>query len=965
MVGALIGLLIGLAILGLIVTNIFDAIARPTIRRLAMRNVSRRRGEAALVMLGSLLGTAIITGAFVVGDTVGASFRDQARTELGPIDEAVRSIGLNKNQPVLDALKANPVPGTDGLLPMTRAGVSVATTGDEPRAEPFAGINEVDFDAARAFGGDRGATGLADAGPTPTGNEAVITKSLAKKLGLKKPGSTIIVYGFANKTEMTVRQIIPTVGVGGFGNRSLFAAPGTIEKLLATGSAATPVTSTAEPPTSFVMVSNNGGVFDGAKGTDAVTKALNERVAAIPGTEVREFKQDTLDQAKDISDQFTQLFSFIGFFSVLAGVLLLINIFVMLADERKSELGMLRAVGLKRNQLVRAFGMEGAIYAVVSAVLGMVVGIGLGRVVATLAQGVFNQGGGGGGLTLRFAVEAPSLVTGFIGGALIALLTVWGTSFATGRMNVIRAIRDIPKPPADGAVRARTYSLSGVGIVLGLLNFRAGVSSDAWFGVLAGVPIAAWCSIPVLRPIIGRRFAIVAGCGVAMVWAIAVFSLFPDALSSTEFGAFIVQGIVLVGSAVVIVATNADVATWAVSKLRVNKRTLAARLGFAYPLNRVFRTAMLLGMYAIVIFTITFLSVFSELFAAQAPQYARDSAAGYNILVDSNYSNPVPSSALLDDPDVAADATLDQAFPKWTTRTKTEPESWQMTGFDDALLARGVPKLNDRLARFASDRAAWEAVKTDPSLVILSNFFLQRGGPPEGGLDIGDKVKVYDTVSGRVATLTVAGKLDSDFLFNGPMVGKAFMQSFSSDLTPSRHYVAVKPGANPELVAQRLEGRLLNFGVQADTFQNFIEDALKTQQGFMALMRGYLGLGLIIGIAGLGVVMVRAVRERRRQIGMLRAMGFPNRLVRQAFLTESAFIAITGIAIGTVLALITAYSLLTNSDTFGGQNIQFKIPSVSIAVVSVVALAASLIAASFPASQASKIKPAVALRIAD
>ena len=71
-------------------------------------------------------------------------------------------------------------------------------------------------------------------------------------------------------------------------------------------------------------------------------------------------------------------------------------------------------------------------------------------------------------------------------------------------------------------------------------------------------------------------------------------------------------------------------------------------------------------------------------------------------------------------------------------------------------------------------------------------------------------------------------------------------------------------------------------------------------------MQGYLALGLIIGIAGLGVVMVRAVRERRRQIGMLRAMGFQSRVVRQAFLVEAGFIAVQGIALGVILALVTS-----------------------------------------------------------
>ena len=78
----------------------------------------------------------------------------------------------------------------------------------------------------------------------------------------------------------------------------------------------------------------------------------------------------------------------------------------------------------------------------------------------------------------------------------------------------------------------------------------------------------------------------------------------------------------------------------------------------------------------------------------------------------------------------------------------------------------------------------------------------------------------------------------------------------------------------------------------------------------------YLGFGLLIGIAGLGVVMVRAARERRHEIGTLRAMGLQGRVVSRAFLIEAFFIAGGGVIIGTSLALVTAYQVVVNSSAF-------------------------------------------------
>jgi putative ABC transport system permease protein len=952
-------------ILALLLVSIVDAIRNPTIRRLALRNVTRRRSEAALVILGSLLGTAIITAAFIVGDTLGASFRDQARTNYGPIDETVRAVGLGRADSVLAKLQTPPIPGVDGLLPITDAGASIASVGPDRRAEPFINIAEVNFDGARAFGGDPGATGMAKAGATPSGDEAVLAKSLAGKLKVAA-GDTVEVFAFGHSKRLTVRQVLPNNGIVG---GRCFVAPGTIAALAQApaGGAVFAAAVAGRAPNSTVLVSNDGGVFSGADKTDTVTRAVKARIAGLPNTEVFKSKQDLLDQADGLSKQFRTVFSGIGSFSVIAGILLLVNIFVMLSDERKSELGMLRAIGLKRNQLVRAFGMEGAIYSVVAAVCGVLAGIAVGRLVAIIATAVFNSGGGfGDELSLRFSLKPQSLILGFTIGAFISLVTVWGTSIRLGRLNVIRAIRDIVEAPAGRSQRFRSYVFSALGILAGLLLLQAGVASKGWFGTLVGVPLAAVSSITLLRRFLSRRIAVGIGAGVALVWGIAAFSLFPDAFSNTEFFAFVAQGVILVGSATAIVSTNDDVAIWAVSKLGVSKRTLAARLGFAYPLARVFRTSMLLGMYAIVVFTLTFLSVFSHLFSAQIPKLAHDSSAGYQVLVDSNFSNPVPAAQLRQQPEVTGVATLDRAFPEWTTADHTKRDRWSMSGFDDALLAHGVPALGDRLPRFTSDRAAWEGVMHDPSLVILSDDFLERGGPPSGGLKVGDKVHAYDGLSGNEAVLTVAAKIDGlDFTRNGPWVGKAFLHSFTTDSTPSRHFVEVAKGADPETVAAQVQGQLLDFGVQAKTFEGWISEFQSQQHGFLSLMQGYLGLGLVIGIAGLGVVMVRAVRERRRQIGMLRAMGFPSRIVRQMFLTEATFLAVQGIVLGTVLALITSYSLLTYSSTFGGQGIGFQIPTVNILVVSAIALVASLAASAFPANQASKIRPAVALRIAD
>jgi putative ABC transport system permease protein len=124
-----------------------------------------------------------------------------------------------------------------------------------------------------------------------------------------------------------------------------------------------------------------------------------------------------------------------------------------------------------------------------------------------------------------------------------------------------------------------------------------------------------------------------------------------------------------------------------------------------------------------------------------------------------------------------------------------------------------------------------------------------------------------------------------------------------------------------------------------------------------------MGLGLIVGVAALGVISARAVVERRQQIGVLRSLGFQQRMVQLTFLLESSFISLTGILVGTVLGIIVSFNVVYSfSDTPGWEGTGLAVPWLNLAVVFGVVYAASLLATFVPARQASRVFPAEALR---
>ena len=118
---------------------IYQAVRRPLLRRLAIRDATRRPRETALVIAGSLLGTALITGSFIVGDTLDASIRATATTQLGPIDEKVDAADAATAQSLERNLRRLDDPRIDGVLSIvaTQAAVSSKSSGRklaEPRA---------------------------------------------------------------------------------------------------------------------------------------------------------------------------------------------------------------------------------------------------------------------------------------------------------------------------------------------------------------------------------------------------------------------------------------------------------------------------------------------------------------------------------------------------------------------------------------------------------------------------------------------------------------------------------------------------------------------------------------------------------------------------------------------------------------------------------------------------------------
>jgi putative ABC transport system permease protein len=966
------------AFLGCLGFALYIAVTRPLLRRLAIRQVSRRPAEAFIVVLGSLLGTSLIVASLVVGDSLDRSVRQTAYDVLGPIDETVRASSDIVGQQAVDRMAAiRRDPAFDGLL-VARQDVSAATRGEGAGAlaSPKVVVTELSFPAASRFGGP-GASGLDVADPGPQG--VVLNTNLADALDVAV-GDRVTFYLYAKPTVFTVRSVVPARGLAGSGlgaaaNEDAFFAPGVLRNAAADAH---------RDLSTVVFVSNPGGVESGVEGTARAVSAIDGSLGDLRarGAQVSTPKKEVLDAADRTGKQLGSLFLFIASFSIIAGILLLVNVFVMLTDERKGQLGMLRAMGLRRRRLTAELALEGTAYGLVAAVLGAGLGILLGRLVVVLAVNILNSyQRGDNKITLVFRATSQSLVTGTTAGFVIAFVAVVLTSIRIARMNIIGAIRDLPpdmsRPPRRGLVW-----LSVLGTAVFALAAVPALRASQGVGTYLLPAAAVLAAVPWLRRLLPIRTVMTWVAIGILLWGLTANLVRPHMYDDASSATYTVLGSMLSFAAVVLISLHQDVLLRPLRPVigRPGQTGLAARLSVTYPTARAFRTGATLAMYCIVVLVIVLLAQIAALINAGVDSAVRDASGGWTLRADFNAATPLEggggtlatttgSGIVRDAPLVTATGLGTDPRQRWTT-----PLLILAVGYGNDLLA-GRPTLESRLPQLRSDAAAWQLPLTDPSYVLVDEFYGASGGPPGAAVHAGDAITLTDPRTGERSRRVVAGILRDGSAFYGASAGEfrfpVLMSAYSAqslfgvDARPTSVLLRTSRVVDRHALEARMQSEYLANGLAVTDIEDAIRASYTANTQMFRLMQGYLATGLLVAIAGLGVVMVRSVRERRRTIGVLRALGVQSSTVRRAFLAESIFIALEGVAVGTTLGVLTTWLLYRNSAAFASLHTAFPIAWGQISLTVSLALVASLLATVVPARRAAAVRPAIAVRVAE
>ena len=293
--------------------------------RLGIRSLTRRRGRTALIVVGLMLGTTIISAALATGDTMSHTIRSSATAALGQTDEVVGAKGI-------DAALAseNGGGGSTGwkYFPQgyaDRLARDTRSSGLIERVEPVI-VEPVARSGTRT---SRQSEARVTLFPTP--NEAGRSRRrLVRERGVPQPEGCGQARTPSRATSSrsssgdraataTVRAIVKYDGVGTDGAAVLMPLPAAQQFLGKPGLVQGPVR------------------LEHRRASPARTRRC-ARSSPQPrrlGLEADNTKQDALEQADAGGAMFMSFFTTFGSFSIAAGILLIFLIFVMLAAERR------------------------------------------------------------------------------------------------------------------------------------------------------------------------------------------------------------------------------------------------------------------------------------------------------------------------------------------------------------------------------------------------------------------------------------------------------------------------------------------------------------------------------------------------------------------------------------------------------------------------------------------------------
>jgi ABC-type antimicrobial peptide transport system permease subunit len=588
------------------------------------------------------------------------------------------------------------------------------------------------------------------------------------------------------------------------------------------------------------------------------------------------------------SNEFSMIFVSLSFFLIAAAVLLVAMLFRLNVEQRARQIGLLAAVGFAPKHLRRVSLLEGMILAIIGGLLGLPAAAGY---TWLIIYGLRTWWVGAVGTTaLRLHVDPVTLAEGFVSGLVVAFFAVlWGV-WRVGRTPAAQLLAGSFASVVRTKLRAARITL-GAGILLSL----------GGLGVLA---MSLGKSTP------------------------------PEA--ALAGGAMLLAAFICLSAATLRPRHHAGAVMSSVT-----------RLGIRNASRHTARSVLSAGLIAFATFTLIIVASMRQ----RAPEDTGNpgsGAGGYRLMVRAgipllgDLSTPRGREML---------GVTDRDNPLWSSARFMSMRRWAGQDVSCLNLCRpGSPTIlavpHEMVQRggfsFAPEEkeknqwALLESPQANDDIPVIADsetaqYILHL---PLGG------VLPFTDQSGASRKLKLVATLSGSIFQSELLMGEASFRRLFPSQSGFGVVLVETPADQMRSVEQLLNRELEEYAVSVDTTAARLAMYQEVANTYLSTFQTLGALGLMLGTIGLSVVLVRNVIERRPELALLGAIGFPVRDRIVLILSENAFILALGLIAGTICALLGIAPTLLR--THG--SVAIGSLAITLAAVLVVGLLASIAA---------------------
>lgn len=601
---------------------------------------------------------------------------------------------------------------------------------------------------------------------------------------------------------------------------------------------------------------------------ETLRKALDPALMGFQIVPVRDQGQSASRGATD----FGEYFLYFSFFLVVAALMLTTLFFKLGIEQRAREIGTLQALGFSDSGIRRLFLIEGTLLAGLGSLLGLIGAI---AYAALLMYGLRTWWVDAVGTTdLRLHVSWLWLVVGAVGGVIAAVVCIFFT--------LRRLRRASTRSLLAGVVSEEDFSRSGA------------TTRRAFRGAVA----------PLREKFLGITLSVI---GIALL-VLGAMQVIPQAAGF--FG----------GGVVLLVAAVWFISRWLKRPSRSHIHGAGwwtiARLGFRNATYHPARTVLCITLIASAAFIIVAVDSFRR--SGVAADDRKSGTGGYPLLAESLL--PVVHDPNTSEGRESLNLNTDEATLKNLSFVNLRVRPGDDTSCLNLYQPRN-PKIVAPPNSFIRDNrfTFQNALEDNNNPWLLLDRQFEDGAVPVIGdansltyvlhLKVGDEMTV-DHANGPLKLRVVAALSDSIFQSELLMSEKNFLRLFPSEEGYRMFLVDVPNKQQAAAVSTVLEERLSDFGFDAVSTEERLANFHRVENTYLSTFQMLGGLGLALGTLGMAAVLLRNVFERRKELALLRAVGYNSSHFAAMVITENVLMLVLGLAVGFVCALLAIAPVL-------------------------------------------------------